>query len=103
MESKRASRPRLEALLIDDDNEEKFAAYGLTARQVVQILEDDHLIVPNRRRRRGLFLLIGKDRGGTCIAVPIEATHDPALWRPVTAWRCKDRERARLLREVSSP
>ena len=102
MDRRRGSRPRVEALLIDEDNEDKFAIHGLNSRQVVEVLEYEHLIVPNRKQRRGLFLLIGKDRGGACIAVPIEPTNDPALWRPVTAWRCKDSERARLLQEGSS-
>jgi hypothetical protein len=83
-------------LLIDDDNEDKFAAHGLSARQIVQVLASPYLIVPNRRGRSAPYLLIGVDFGGACIAIPIEATHDPGVWRPKTAWRCKDSERARL-------
>jgi hypothetical protein len=89
-------RPDVRDFLIDDDNDEKFAAHGLSARRVLDVLEDEHVIVRNRKRRRAMYLLIGRDRGGACIAVPIEPTHEPTLWRPVTAWPCKEHERARL-------
>jgi Protein of unknown function (DUF1524) len=69
---------------------------GLNARQVGQILDGPHVVVRNRKRRRALYLVVGTDYGGACIAVPIEPTHDPLVWRPVTAWRCKDRESALL-------
>ena len=83
---------RVHVLLIDDENEEKFAEHGLAARQIVQILDGEHLIVPNRKNRRGPLLVIGRDHGGMCIAVPIERTHDADVWRPITAWSCKRSE-----------
>ena len=62
--------------LIDEDNEAKFTEHGLTSRQIVQVLDSSHLIVKNRRRRRASHMLIGRDHGGTCIAIPIETTHE---------------------------
>jgi len=70
--------------------------HGLSSRQVVQVLENPYLIVPNRKGRSAPYLLIGLDHGGGCIAIPILPTHDPAVWRPITAWRCKESERAQL-------
>ena len=90
------SRVSVTAFAFDDVNAEKFARHGLTDRQVRQVLDNENVIVPNRKRRRAPRLLIGRDHGGTCIAIPIEPTLEPSVWRPVTAWRCKDRERARL-------
>lgn len=90
------SSPRIEAFLIDDDNEEKVAAHGLSTRQILQVLENIHVILRNRRRRRGLYLVIGQDNGGACIAVPVEPTHETTLWRPITAWPCKPHERTIL-------
>jgi len=91
----------IEAFLIDDENEEKFASHNLSARQVVQVLDNEYLVVRNRRRRRARYLVIGRDNGGACIAVPIEPTHESTVWRPVTAWPCKEVERASLKREGS--
>lgn len=88
--------PAVEAFLFDDDNEEKLAAHGLSARQVFQVLENESIILVNRKGRRAPYLMIGLDKGGSCIAIPIEPTYDPTVWRPVTAWRCKDAERAKL-------
>jgi hypothetical protein len=48
------SSPRIEAFLIDDENEEKIAAHGLSARQITEILENLHVVLRNRKRRRGL-------------------------------------------------
>ena len=89
---------RIEAFLVDDANEEKFAGHGLSVRQVLQVLDDVHMILRNRRRRRGLYLIIGHDNGGACIAVPVTPTHQEDLWRPVTAWPCKPNERSILER-----
>ena len=86
------SRPQILGFLIDDENEEKFAMHGLKERQVRQVLESEFVIQTNRRSRRGLFLVIGEDFGGACIANPIESTHDSNLWRPITAWPCKPSE-----------
>ena len=90
--------PLVTDLLFDDENEDKIANHGLSARRVLQVLDQEHLLVPNRKGRRASYLLIGTDHGGACIAIPIEPTHDPAVWRPVTAWLCKDNELARLQR-----
>jgi len=89
--------PRILAFLFDDENIEKFAARGLLWWQIEDMLDDARrLVVPNRRRRRAAFLIIGRDRTGQCIAVPVESTWEPTLWRPVTAWPCKASELARL-------
>ena len=92
------SSPVIRGFLFDDENEEKIGRRGFTPWQLEEVLEDQHLVVPNRKRRRAAYLIIGRDYGGTCIAIPVEATHEPDLWRPITAWRCKDSERARLER-----
>ncbi len=89
--------PRVTSFLFDDDNEEKLAAHGLTIEEVDQILDEEHVIVPNRKGRRAPILLIGRNRGGWCIAVPLEPTYDVGCWRPITAWPCKASE-LRLLR-----
>jgi len=92
------SSPRIEAFLIDDENEEKIASHGLSVRQVLQLLDNGHVVLRNRKRRRGLYLIIGSDSGGACIAVPVEPTHETAVWRPITAWSCKPHERTLLER-----
>ena len=84
--------------LFDDENEEKMAVHGLTPRRILQVLENRHIVVKNRRNRRGTILIVGTDNGGAYITVPVEPTHDRLLWRPVTAWPSKDHERAWLHR-----
>lgn len=86
----------LDAFLFDEDNEAKFWHHGLTAEQVDQVLDHPHRIKRNRKERRASHLVIGRDRQGRCIAIPIEPTHDPDVWRPVTAWLCKPHEQGWL-------
>jgi hypothetical protein len=93
------SSPVIEEFLIDDLNETKISLHVLSVRQIIQVLENKHVIIPNRKHRRGLYLVIGRDNGGNCIAIPIERTHDSRLWRPITAWFCKDSERTLLERK----
>jgi hypothetical protein len=90
------SSPIIEEFLIDELNETKIRSHFLSVNQIIQVLENRHIIIPNRKRRRGLYLVIGKDNGGNCIAIPVERTYDSRLWRPITAWFCKDSERALL-------
>jgi hypothetical protein len=92
------SMPDVASFLFDDENEEEMAAHGLTPRRVIQVLENNHIVVPNRRKRRAQYLVVGRDSGGACIIIPIEPTRDPLVWRPVTAWLSKDYERQRLER-----
>lgn len=84
------------AFQFDDENDEKFAVHGIRREQVAQILDDEFRIEPNRKARRAAYLVIERDWGGACIAVSVEPTYDPYLWRPVTAWPCKASEEARL-------
>lgn len=88
--------PVIAGFVFDDVNEDKIAIHGLTTDQVLQVLSNRYKIVPNRRNQRAYYLVIGTDDGGRCIAVPVESTHDPLFWRPVTAWPCKSSERAAL-------
>jgi uncharacterized DUF497 family protein len=93
------SSPVIEEFLIDDLNETKISLHGLSVRQIIQVLENKHVVIPNRKHRRGLYLVIGRDNGGDCIAIPVERTYDSRLWRPITAWFCKDSERTLLERK----
>ena len=92
------SSPIINDLVIDDENVEEFARHGISDRQVLQILENFFTAPPNRKFRRGYYLLIGRDNGGTCIAVPVEPTRQSDVWRPITAWPCKVDEEIRLNR-----
>ena len=83
----------------DEDNTDKVARHGLNPEQVDQVLDDLYVVVQNRGERRARHLLIGLDYGGQCIAVPIVPTDEPSRWRPVTAWRCKRSEQARLAQQ----
>jgi uncharacterized DUF497 family protein len=81
--------PIVDAFVIDEDNEEKVQRHGLSTDQVLQVLDGPHRIKRNRSQRRASYLVIGRDYQDQCIAIPIEPTHDPRIWRPVTAWPCK--------------
>lgn len=90
--------PVISAFLIDEENEVKFEDHGVTAVQVLQVLHNTFAAAKNRRRRRATYLLIGTGDGGQCIAIPVEPTHEFDVWRPVTAWLCKQSEASTLNR-----
>jgi len=92
------SSPVIEGFIIDDLNERKISSHGLSVRQIIQVLENKHVVIPNRKHRKGLYLVIGMDNGGNCIAIPVEPTYDSKLWRPITSWPCKNSERTLLRR-----
>ena len=55
------SSPLITEFAFDDENSEKIADHGLTVWQVLQVLGNPHIIMPNRRERRGAHLVIGQD------------------------------------------
>ncbi len=83
---------RILQLAFDDENIEEMAAPGVTPRQVMQVLNNRPRVARNRKGRRAMYLLVGVDDGGACIAIPMEPTRDATTWRPVTAWYCKPHE-----------
>ena len=95
------SRQTVASFVFDDANEAKFAAHGVSARQVDDVLDEQYIIVANRAKRSATHLIIGRDGNGTCLAIPVLQTNEPGVWRPLTAWRCKDSEKARLEQAVS--
>lgn len=88
--------PRIVDFALDDENVDKMWDHGIVPEQVIQVLDNRPVVVVNRKNRRGEYLLHGRDNGGTCISIPIEPTADPSVWRPITAWPCKENEEARL-------
>jgi hypothetical protein len=86
----------VESFWFDDDNEDKLWSHSLTPTQVLQVLDSPHTIKRNRKERRASHLIVGRDHQGRCIAIPVEPTHERGLWRPVTAWFCKEHEEAWL-------
>jgi hypothetical protein len=93
------ARPTVRGFVIDDDNAEKFAYHGVAEFQVAQVLEDEFYIGPNKREHRASHVVVGYDYGGACLTVPIAPTHQPTIWRPVTAWYSTPSERARRDRQ----
>jgi hypothetical protein len=74
----------------------KFWAHRITREQVVSMLQNRWITTRNRKSQVSDYLLIGRDDSGRCITVPIMATEDPMVWRPITAWYCKPSEAAKL-------
>jgi len=83
-------------LRFDDAVIDKLWAHGLQPSQVLAVLESRHVVKRNRSGRRATHLVIGRDAQGRCLAIPVLPTHDPMIWRPVTAWYCKPSEQALL-------
>ena len=91
--------PTIDRFVVDDENEAKIGWHCLSTSQVREVLRDDErIIIRNRSGRRASHLMIGRDRGGRCIAIPAVPTSRPLFWRPVTAWTCKASEQALLPR-----
>ena len=70
----------------NDEAEAHIAEHGVTPREVNQMVENPHIIVRNRKRRRAPVLLIGRTHGGRVLSVPLAKTRDPGIWRPITAF-----------------
>ncbi len=89
------STPEIAGFVVDDENDDKCWAHGVRIEHVIEVLEAPYRLLRNRKERRAPYLVIGRDHQGRCLAIPIEPTYDPGLWRPVTAWWCKPSEASR--------
>lgn len=80
----------------DDGNIEHLATHGITP----ELIEDEiWMEAPrfnaNRHGRAASHLMVGPDRGGELWTICIvRIDDDPAIWRAITGWRSKPREKA---------
>lgn len=89
-------------LIWDELNEEHIADHGVTVREVYQVVENPHVVVKNRKRRRGKYLMIGRTRGGRVLTVALANTRTVDTWRPVTAYEATDAQKRVLERHAGA-
>jgi uncharacterized DUF497 family protein len=80
----------------DEINEAHVREHGLWDWEVDQVLSNEHVVVPNKRRRSRRLFLIGRTDGGQVVTVVIEKTRLPGTYRPVSARPSSKSERAVL-------
>jgi hypothetical protein len=51
------------------------------------------MVVPNRRRKRAPYLMVGRTSSGRDVTVVLLATEDPGTWLAYTAWDTKPTDR----------
>jgi uncharacterized DUF497 family protein len=78
--------PTIHDLVFDDENESKLWKRGIAPEDVFDLVAAPHLVVRNKRRRRGLYKLIGRGTDGRMLTIVIERTFSKTVWRPVTGW-----------------
>jgi len=82
-------------LEVDDENEAKLAAHGISVREVFQLLDDRIEVFANKKGRTAPYVMVGKTHGGRVIAAPIVETAVEGRWRPITGWEATDADRGR--------
>jgi uncharacterized DUF497 family protein len=80
----------------DETNSAHVRRHRVWDWEVDQILGNDHVVVPNRNRRRRRLFVIGTTDGGRVVTVAIERTRVRGTYRPITAWPSTGPERAKL-------
>lgn len=87
---------RIEAFLIDDQNEDEFAGHGVTVREVLQVQEGERRVFRNKGGRgRAPYGMIGLTSGGRLLTIPIDPTQVPGIWRPRTTFDSSTGEASR--------
>jgi uncharacterized DUF497 family protein len=88
---------RIAELEFDDYNIEELAAHGITATEIMQLLENTFTVRRNRKAKAGDRQMIGYTHGGRVLTVVLASTPVPGRWRPVTGWLATDSERRALV------
>jgi hypothetical protein len=86
---------RIDDLDIDEWNEAEMAAHHVTAREVRQVLNNEPVFLPNKKRHPAPLVMTGPTLGGRFLTVPIARTEVAGIWRPATAWDSNDDQLAR--------
>jgi uncharacterized DUF497 family protein len=84
-------------LEIDEENEEHVTAHGISPAELMQVFDGDPLWARNKKGRAGLWLMIGRTRGGRAIVAAVVYDQHRQSVRPITARDCERHEVARWL------
>lgn len=76
----------LTTLQFDEDNEEKLARRQISPFDAYDVLHGKPKFFRNKRRRSGIYKMIGPDRGGRMLSIVIRPTGVAGVWQPVTGW-----------------
>jgi hypothetical protein len=86
---------RIEALEIDDANEDEAARHHVTGREMRQVLNGEPVFLPNKKVHAAPVVMIGRTHGGRLLTIPLQRTARADIWRPATAWEASVGEQAR--------
>lgn len=82
-------------LEFDEFNEDELAQHGVRAVDVRQVLDNEPVVLPNKKGRAADWIMIGPTYGGRFLTVPIASLSVEGMWRPVTAWNSEPEEIAK--------
>lgn len=82
-------------LLFDDRNREKMHGHGISVRQALEVVDECPRLLRNDAPDGAPFLLVGPDKSGTFVTMPIDPTNEYGTWRPRTAYPSKLSDEAR--------
>ncbi len=87
---------RIDDLIFDEYNEDEAAAHGISVRDMRQVFLGGYELLKNANRHLADYLMVGQNRGGRWITIPIARTPIVGLWRPATAYPSKASDKAKL-------
>ncbi len=78
----------IDEFVFDEHNISEMARHGVTYIEAIQVIEGEYHVLRNRTRHVASQSLIiqGRTFGGRVLHIPIQATSDPRIWRPATAY-----------------
>ena len=87
--------PVYRELAFDDDNLAELDRHNISPDDVLAVLYGQPKFFANKKGRSGTRLMIGPDRSGRLLAVPIVETPVRGVWRPITAWPANEAQETR--------
>lgn len=70
----------------DDENRDHAGRHGLTEAITHMVLTMKPLFFPNKLGRRAAIMMIGPAIYGEFWTIPIVASDEDGIWRPITGW-----------------
>ena len=69
--------------------------HGISIRQALEVVDEQPRLLRNDAPDGARLLLVGPDKSGTFVTMPIDPTDEFGTWRPRTAYPSKLSEEAR--------
>jgi uncharacterized DUF497 family protein len=86
------ARITVDGFAFDERNTQKLREHRVSIREALEVLWNSPRAFRNPSQGGAPYVVIGPTHSGRMVTLPIDATEEPAIWRPRTGYPSSARE-----------